>query len=312
MHRHGWKVGGLALALVFCWSQCPGMKTFDGPAMENRRGELKKEDGDFEGALVHFHRALELQNDPSFEPSRVTPGVSENGVWHDIGECHEELENVEAAVHAYLRASSDERWYPPLIELGNCLHRHLGLETAVAWFEHRVATRDEDDTNNYLLASFLLEAGEHERSLPYFARAVDLLARKQGFEFDETGELILTARTRGQDQSHFASIVYELDGYSRALVLSKRMEEAHRVSTMGISIGKQVRRLAGYYDDDEIEVGNVDCRLMRTRVYVHWEDWPCVRTELALARTGSKRSAYIGWKEDIRYLDELLAKVDEP
>jgi hypothetical protein len=79
-----------------------------------------------------------------------------------------------------------------------------------------------------------------------------------------------------------------------------------RYATLGVAIGQQLNRCKGYYGATEVEAGEVDCRLIRARVFLDRFQWDSAEKVLLLARALTERSGYMGWKQRLASLEAEL------
>ena len=110
-----------------------------------------------------------------------------------------------------------------------------------------------------------------------------------------------------KENNDFASLWPQLEYISRMYLILNDYENVWKYATMGVSIGQQLRSYKKYYTADEIDAGDVDCRLFRAYVHMNNQQWEKAEEEIKKAIIGSGKSNYIGWKRDIenakRYLD---------
>jgi len=244
-------------------------------------------------ALVEFLAANELGGASAFR-------------WVDIAKCYEELEQWESALDAYDQAIGDGHWWPPYTLKAHCLLRSAGLEEAVAWLEKLAAAEPEARKFPHILGTFLLEAGETHRAIGPLQHAVDLACAQQHFAFDDDGWLILDEETLAKENNDYAELWPTLESLARALFLDGKPDAARIRATMGIAMGQQLKRCKGYYNETEVEAGDVACRLLRARVFLKHREWVDAERDLRLARALAKRSGTKPWLDEIADLEKWL------
>ena len=226
--------------------------------------------------------------------------------WLEIAKYEEMSGNYQDALTSIDKAIGNGRWWPPYIEKAHCIARNEGYEKAVAWFNDLIKESTEDPKYYYLLGQFNMERGKYQASIEPFTKSIDLNCEKHGFRFDENHWLILDEETLKKESNDFASLWPKLEYLSQGYFNIDDYENAWKYATMGVSIGQQLNRCKGYYNQAEIDAGDVDCRLIRAYVHMHKQQWEKAEEEIEKAITGSGKSNYIGWKRDIEQAKKAL------
>lgn len=264
-------------------------------AKEARRGVWGDAESDREDLKAAAERALESgRHAEALEKleTLVKAGGADAYVWLDIGKCRERLGRWEAALEAYDKAIGDGRWWPPYTERARCLANWKGLDAAVEWLEGLAAATPDDHKYPRILGGLLMEEGEIEAAIEQFLEVVRIVTARHGFRFDAEGWLIVDEDVLAKENNDFADYWPTLEDLATCLYELDDTERALRHATMGVAIGQQLNRCKGYYDDVEIEAGDVDCRLVRARLFLQERRLDDAEKEIRLAGVLADRSSY--------------------
>ena len=121
---------------------------------------------------------------------------------------------------------------------------------------------------------------------------VRIVTARHGFRFDAEGWLIVDEDVLAKENNDFADYWPTLEDLATCLYELDDTERALRHATMGVAIGQQLNRCKGYYDDVEIEAGDVDCRLVRARLFLQERRLDDAEKEIRLAGVLADRSSY--------------------
>ena len=106
--------------------------------------------------------------------------------------------------------------------------------------------------------------------------------------------------------SDYEPLLHNIEYLAQICLQVNDYENAWKYATMGVSMGQQLNRCKGYYNEAEIDAGDVDCRLVRAYVHMNNQQWEKAEEEIEKAITGSGKSNYIGWKSDIEQAKKAL------
>jgi tetratricopeptide (TPR) repeat protein len=285
------------------------LKTGGGVAKKGKRGiwgssDLLKEqekraarelmkDNEYAKALVHLLKIVEMGRAGRYE-------------WLDIAECHDELDHYEKASDAYDKAIGDGGWWQPYTDKAEFIERNKGLAKAVAWLENLRTTTKDDRKFSYLLGSFHKSGDRDADAIPYFKHVVELVCKTQGFKFGKDFMLILDAETLAKGNNEYAELWPTLEYLAESCYEMEDRDGAFRYATMGVAIGQQLNRCKGYYEQDEIDAGDCDCRLLRAAVFMDRDDLDAAQTEIDKANVLAERGSYSGHKRGVRHARERL------
>lgn len=228
-----------------------------------------------------------------------------------VAECREKLGDTTGALEAVDTAlAGGQSWHAHQIK-ARLIERQKGLEAAVAYFEALIKKNPADWSLPHMLGEFHMEAGRYEGAASAFKRAIRIVTKTHGFSFDADGWLIETEATLKKENNDFADLWPTLEYLADVLLRLSRDEEAMLYATMGVSIGQQLKRLAGYYSPKELAAGDADCRITRAFVLMRRGELGQAQTEIKHAKAIADGNAYLGWKRSVERaqaeLDRLRA-----
>jgi tetratricopeptide (TPR) repeat protein len=232
--------------------------------------ERLKEEGKYEEAIREFLVALEKGSDPSW-------------TWLDIGDCLEKLGRWEEALEAFDKAVAHRGKWWAYTRKAHFLSRYRGLEAAVFWLESLAKAHPTDLQYPYLTGSFLAEAREYRKAIPYYERAIEIANTKHRFQFDNEGWLVLSETTLGK-RNDYCDLWPTLEEVAKCCYNVKDYNAAFRYATMGVAIGQQIERCKGWRNEAQVEAGDADCRLVRARVLITRRQWTEAEREIEHAK----------------------------
>lgn len=254
---------------------------------EAERGEELLRQGQYGPALEQLQRA-------------AAEGYEDGYVQISAAKCLEGLGRLDEADAAFDRAIGDGKWWPPYQEKARFLLRTSGPDAATAW----LAALDQDPRDHkfpYLQAEFLCDSvGDRRGAVGFYEEAARRAAARHAFRFDDDGWLLLDGATLQKQNNDYADLWPTLEHLAACRLSLEDLPGALRAATMGVAIGQQLKRCAGFYDAPEIEAGDVACRVLRARVMVRLARLDEADRELEFARVLATRSGSTAYEAAIR------------
>lgn len=223
-----------------------------------------------------------------------------------VAECREKLGDTSGALEAVDTAiAGGARWHAFQIK-ARLLERTRGQAAAIAFFDSMIKRDPPDSSLLQMLGDFHTEAGREEKGASAYLRAIKVANDTHGFTYDAQGWLIESEATRNKENDDFASLSHPLERASNVLLRLSRDDEALVYATMGVSIGQELKRLAGYYSPEELEAGDADCRVTRAFVFMRRGELKQAAAEIKHARVIADGTPYVGWKRSVRHAQAEL------
>lgn len=225
----------------------------------------------------------------------VSRGQAGSFEWIDIARCHERLGRPKQALDAYDKAIGDGGWWPPYESKALLLERSEGSGAGAAWLERQLkAAKDAYGKRKYakILGDLHSALGQYARAITRYEQAVATACAEHEFRFGSDNMLILDRRTLAWKNNDYAKLWPTLEELARCHLALDHVDDAFRCATMGVSIGQQLKRCKGYYDERVVKAGDSGCRLLRAQILMDRGVHAAAETELVHARVLVERSSY--------------------
>jgi tetratricopeptide (TPR) repeat protein len=263
------------------------------PARDDDLAAARKRqlDDDHAGALELYEKAIAAGHDRA-------------DTWTQVGTCRLELGDDAGALAAFDRAIAGGETWEARRGKACALWRRDGEVAAVAFLKTLELEPHEAERWHGELCR---QHSQLDNAIVHYEQSVALASAKHAFRFDAEGWLLVDEATMQKENNDFADLWPTLEDIASLHFLRGNDAPAMRFATMGIAIGQQLNRCRGYYDATEVKAGDVDCRVLRGRLFCKQGKLVEAETEERFARTLAKRSGYTGYQ---RQLQVLQAEID--
>ena len=122
-------------------------------------------------------------------------------------------------------------------------------------------------------------------AIPGLLSHIEAICISRRIWFDENHLFILYTPLLLERGQEFADLLSVLGDTATCYLRIHKLDRAFEFATKGISIGRFLMEgRNGTYRKEEVDAGDVDCRLIRASVLIHCEDYERAREEIDKAR----------------------------
>lgn len=269
--------------------------------------------------LLALDRADRLREERKFAEAAaayqeaIKAGADAEACWMSIAECREAMGEYHSTLAAY-DAAIATGGIGALGAKAHCMSRYESPAVAAAWLQGLIDREAAAGDKAFLwsvLGLFHMEEDRPKEAQEPLRKALQMRCDQQAFRFDERDELVLDEPTSMKRADDFLAVAVAIEPLARCALKAGDLDEAFRVATRGVAIGRQWRRCEGRYAAGEVEAGDACCRSIRAIVHAFAGRFAEARKEASLARLLADRCKVLADREVADVADRVIREVEE-